>query len=130
MSQDNQWADFLSKAAKLEARDSASTQHVLSALHDEQHSEQQRGNDPKWSAYLSGGAVLRPIDLGAVQPVLRAMQTQRQKQHKLNLTRVLAGCAAAAIATAAAFALVILLPSPSADPSEAYNLYSEANTGW
>jgi hypothetical protein len=119
----NTWADFLSSAAQLEARDEASTEIVLNAL------RQERQENPSWNAYLSSAATLRPIDNNAIQPTLQAVKLERQKTRvlRLNITRAVAGFAAAA-AVAAGF--VFLSPSVSADPDEAYTVYQEASTGW
>lgn len=119
----NRWDEFLSSAAQLETRDEASTEHVLNALRLE------RQENPTWNAYLSHASVLRPVDNNAIQPALKAVKLERQKTRvlRLNITRAVAGFAAAA-AVAAGF--VFLNPSASADPSEAYNVYQEASTGW
>ena len=117
------WDEFLSSAAQLDNRDEASTEHVLNALRLE------RQENPTWNAYLSHASVLRPVDNNAIQPTLKAVKLERQKTRvlRLNITRAVAGLAAAA-AVAAGF--VFLNPSVSADPSEAYNVYQEASTGW
>lgn len=122
---DAAWADFLSGAAQLEARDEQSTNHVLAAL----KLERTGNTDAAWNTYLSKAAELRPVDLGAVQPALNAVQLERKKHRilKLNITRAVAGFAAAAVA---AVAFVVLSPPSSADSSEVYSLYQEASTGW
>jgi hypothetical protein len=66
------------------------------------------------------------ILLPSIQPLLRR-ERQKRKLLRLNLTRAVAGLAAAAVA---AVTLVVFSPSASADPSEAYSLYQEANIGW
>jgi hypothetical protein len=121
----NPWDEFLSSAAQTSARDEASTEHVLNAL----KLERQHGNDPTWNAYLSSGAELRSVDFMTVQPVLNTIKLERQKHKvlRLNITRSIAGLAAAA-AVAAGF--VFLSPSANADPTEAYIVYQEASTGW
>ncbi len=118
---DDTWADFLSSAAQPTARDQASTDHVLNALRLE------RQENPTWNAYLSSGAVLRPIDLKAVQPTLVAIKLERLRVLRLNLTRAVAGLAAAATVAAG---FVFLNPTTSADANEAYTVYQEASTGW
>jgi hypothetical protein len=117
------WDDFLSNAAQTNARDEASTEHVLKALRLE------RQENPAWNAYLSSATTLRPVDMAVVQPALQAVKLERKKTQvlRLNITRAVAGFAAAA-AVAAGF--VLLSPSASADPSEAYSVYQEASTGW
>ncbi len=119
----NLWDDFLSDAAQLEARDQASTDHVLNAL------KLERQDNPTWNAYLSSAAVLRPVDNHVIQPTLNVVKLERQKTRvlRLNITRAVAGFAAAA-AVAAGF--VFLSPATSADANEAYNVYQEASTGW
>ncbi len=117
------WDKFLSNAAQTNPRDEASTEHVLNALRLE------RQENPAWNAYLSSAAVLRPIDNNAIQPTLKALKLERQKTRvlRLNITRAVAGFAAAATVAAG---FVFLNPSVSADEAEAYNVYQEASTGW
>jgi hypothetical protein len=119
------WDNLLSGAAQLSETDQNSTQAVLSAL----KLERQRGTDPVWTNYLSHAVQLRPVDLAAINPTLAVLRRERQKRKllRLNLTRAVAGLAAAAVA---AVTLVVFSPSASADPSEAYSLYQEANIGW
>lgn len=120
---DAAWTGFLSSAAQLDARDEGSTEVVLNALRLE------RQENPAWNVYLSSAATLRPVDNNVIQPTLQAVKLERQKTRvlRLNITRAVAGFAAAA-AVAAGF--VFLSPAVSADPSEAYNVYQEASTGW
>jgi hypothetical protein len=119
------WNSLLSSAAQLSETDHNSTDAVLSAI----RLERERATDPTWTNYLSKAAQLRPVDMAAVAPTLKALQLERQKHKvlRLNLTRAIAGFAAAAVA---AVAFVVLTPSPSADPTEAYTAYQEANSGW
>ena len=119
----NAWDEFLSNAAQTNTRDEASTEHVLNVL------KLERQENPAWNAYLSSASVLRPIDNNAIQPTLQAVKLERKKTRvlRLNITRAVAGFAAAA---AVAVGFVFLNPSVSADEAEAYNVYQEASTGW
>ncbi|MFN3265997.1 MAG: hypothetical protein ACK41E_04060 [Deinococcales bacterium] len=122
---DKNWDDFLSSAAQLSETDRASTASVLGML----KLERERAQDPAWASYLSSAAQLRPVDMDVVAPTLQALELERKKRKvlRLTLTRAVAGFAAAAVATVA---FVTFFPAASADPSEAYNLYQEANVGW
>jgi hypothetical protein len=122
-SNNQDWDTLLSSAAQLSETDHNSTSAVLSAL------KRERGTDPAWTSYLSQAVQLRPVDVAAIQPTLEKLRLERQKRKvlRLNLTRAVAGLAAAAVA---AVTLVVFSPAASADPSEAYSAYKEANIGW
>jgi hypothetical protein len=114
------WDNLLSTAAQLSETDHGSTNAVLSVL----KFERERGTDPTWIRYFSSAVQLRPVDMAAVSPTLEALRFERQKRKvlRLKLTRAIAGLAAAAVA---AVSLGVFSPAASADPSEAYNLYTE-----
>jgi hypothetical protein len=124
-SSNQDWDSLLSSAAQLSETDHNSTNAVLSAL----KLERERGTDPVWTSYLSHAVQLRPVDVAAITPTLEVLRFERQKRKilRLNLTRAVAGLAAAAVA---AVSLVVFSPAASADPSEAYSAYKEANVGW
>jgi hypothetical protein len=119
------WNKLLSSAAQLSETDQNSTNAVLSAL----KLEREHGTDPAWASYLSHAVQLRPVDMAVINPTLEALRLERQKRKvlRLNLTRAVAGLAAAAVA---AVSLVVFSPAASADPNEAYAVYKEANVGW
>jgi hypothetical protein len=125
LEQDSSWSSLLSSAAQLSETDHNSTNAVLSAL----QSERERAADPAWASYLSSAVQLRPVDFAAAAPTLAMLRLERQKRKtlRLTLTRAIAGVAAAAVA---AVAFVVLTPTASADPTEAYTAYQEANIGW
>jgi hypothetical protein len=125
--EDAAWARLLSSASGLSASDQTATDSVLTRLRAER-SRPIAASQDDWDHELSRAAQLRDVDFAAVRPVLQAVKRERlHRQHRrLVLSRVIAGFAAAAVI---AGALVLRAPA-TADPSEAYTAYQEANQGW
>ncbi len=125
--EDASWARLLSGASRLSAADENAADAVMAGLRSERARLQETSSDD-WDRALSRAAALRKSDFAAVRPALQAVHTERQRlQHRrLVLSRVIAGFAAAAVI---AGALVLRAPA-TADPSEAYTAYQEANQGW
>lgn len=120
------WDEFLSSGAKLSEADLEATNRVLGALKLEREGV---ADGSPWAQYLSSAAQLSDTDARAVQPALQAVRLARQqaRRWRLNVTRFVAG-AAAAVAVVAAVS--VFSPSASADPSDAYSAYQEAARGW
>jgi hypothetical protein len=121
------WARLLSGASQLSAADEMATDAVLSRLRAER-TRPLEATQEDWDRSLSRAARLREVDFAAVDPALVALKLERHRAHhrRLVLSRVIAGFAAAAVV---AGALVLRAPA-TADPSEAYMAYQEANQGW
>ncbi len=124
---DASWARLLSSASQLSAADQTATDSVLARLRTER-AQPLAASQEDWDRGLARAAQLRDVDFAAVNPALQAVKQERhhRQYRRLVLSRVIAGFAAAAVI---AGALVLRAPA-TADPSEAYTAYQEANQGW